>query len=341
MEVNYSQTIIVFNYPTYLDAENIVSDNIVWAKHREVPIRGRKEKRPQVIALIRGEAPDRLFVPGIGYKYVDVYKGGPPICYKCSKWGHMAYKCINVDRCRFCAKQHDSRECSEKIKKKEKVVPKCSNCGEGHNAQSMQCKKRPQLAMKKQNANKSPEPIQKQPLAKAPAINVWEERIKSQQARNSQPEPEPQPQPQPQPEPQPEPKPKDDLVTALCEQITSLTMIISDLQKEMKEVKDIIKSKESEESNNEVSNSNKNVAKTSKNNGKGIKSSSKVNSTASCSAQKKERNEKVESSVEIEKVLSVLTRVLEFVKNPRDDQQGQITQTVETYVTHIKENGVL
>lgn len=109
----------------------------------------------------------------------------------------------------------------------------------------------------------------------------------------------------------------------------------------MKEVKDIIKSKESEESNNEVSNSNKNVAKTSKNNGKGIKSSSKVNSTASCSAQKKERNEKVESSVEIEKVLSVLTRVLEFVKNPRDDQQGQITQTVETYVTHIKENGVL
>lgn len=168
--------VIVFNYPIFMDPEDmLVDDRVVWAKRREVKRRDKIEDKPQVIALLRGEAPERIFVPCIGYRKVAVYNESPILCLRCSRWGHMAYKCQNTPRCRFCSKFHDSRDCAAKIKENIPVISKCCNCGEAHNANSTLCVKRPQVAVPK-NANFSANIPLKNPI-EVSNENVWERRL--------------------------------------------------------------------------------------------------------------------------------------------------------------------
>ena len=111
-----------------MDPEELLADGrMVWVKRRAVSYKGKDEPKPQVIALMKGEIPGRVFVPCIGYRKVALYNENPRLCFKCSKWGHMAFKCQNSFRCRFCSKSHDSKECADKIKNNIKITPKCCN----------------------------------------------------------------------------------------------------------------------------------------------------------------------------------------------------------------------
>lgn len=58
-------------------------------------------------------------------------------CFKCQGFGHTSLKCEQeLSTCRHCAKQHDSRECTEKGK----MI--CTNCKGDHKASSTTCKAR-------------------------------------------------------------------------------------------------------------------------------------------------------------------------------------------------------
>ena len=145
--------IILFDYPTYLDPEDVLVDDMFhWVKRREIKSNGKTVPKPQLIGLFKGSSPpEKIFVKCLGYKRIAVYNENPILCHKCSKWGHMAYKCHNDYRCRYCGDRHDSKICAEKIKEKNIVSPKCCNCGADHNANSRLCPKRPQDAGSRQN----------------------------------------------------------------------------------------------------------------------------------------------------------------------------------------------
>lgn len=55
--------VLIFRYPVFLDPDYLLDDpNIVWARWNKV----RGEQKSQVIALMRGDIPDTIFVTGIG-----------------------------------------------------------------------------------------------------------------------------------------------------------------------------------------------------------------------------------------------------------------------------------
>lgn len=171
--------IILFGYPTYLDPEDIlVDDRFIWVKRREIKIDGETVPKPQLIALIRGSAPEKVFVSCLGYKRVAVYKDPPVICYRCCKWGHMAWKCLNEQKCRFCGKKHESKVCGDKIKAKEKIVPRCCNCGGPHNASSWICPKRPKIEFSRPEASRNNKDVVASSSIEVPVHNenVWEKR---------------------------------------------------------------------------------------------------------------------------------------------------------------------
>ena len=146
--------IILFGYPTYLDPEDILVDSkFIWVKRREVKIDGELVPKPQLIALMKGPAPEKVFISCLGYRRVSVYKEPPVICYKCCKWGHMAWKCLNEQKCRFCGKKHESKICGDKIKAKENITPRCCNCGGPHNASAWICPKRPKVDFSRPEAS--------------------------------------------------------------------------------------------------------------------------------------------------------------------------------------------
>ena len=140
--------IIIFGIPLCLDPDLLLNnERIVKARRREVKSGGKAFPKPQLIAFLKGDVPEKIFVPCIGYKKVAVFEEQEPLCFKCSKWGHRAYKCQYETRCRYCSKSHDSTECFNKIKDNVKIVPKCCNCGGDHNANSRLCKRRPAVKL--------------------------------------------------------------------------------------------------------------------------------------------------------------------------------------------------
>ena len=177
--------VIVYMYPVILEPDFILDDErFVWAKRREV----KGEKKNQVIALMKGEEiPERIFISGIGYRKIARYIDQPVLCYKCSRWGHMAWKCQNDFRCRYCGGKHNSLDCGSKIKTGQRITPRCCNCSGEHNAGSMLCEKRPQLcSTQRQNAGegqhkkpqKEQQPVQGSPPAPPPPPeNVWKKRM--------------------------------------------------------------------------------------------------------------------------------------------------------------------
>ena len=133
--------VIVFRYPHVLDADFLLDDpRFVWAKRHVV----KGEERSQAIALVKGEVPGSIFIPGIGRRSVAPYVPEPDFCLNCSRWSHQAYQCQEDPRCRFCAKKHKSSVCGELISARVRVKPCCANCGGEHNARSSLCPRKQQ-----------------------------------------------------------------------------------------------------------------------------------------------------------------------------------------------------
>ena len=176
--------VILFDYPVYLDPDDVMADDrFIWAKRREVRRSGVQVPQPQLIALIKGLVPEKVFISCLGYKRIAVYNEPPVLCYKCCKWGHMAWKCHNEYRCRFCGKRHDSKVCGDKIKANEKIKPKCCNCGGTHNANAWMCPKRPKVEHERlrvvtDNDEGKGEIVDFSVAGTSGTSNVWEERMK-------------------------------------------------------------------------------------------------------------------------------------------------------------------
>ncbi|XP_045117646.1 uncharacterized protein LOC123508177 [Portunus trituberculatus] len=135
--------VFIAPYDKELDPELLLTSdvNVVWAKRHVV----NKQVKASVVALVKDVVPDRIWVPGNGWRRVRKYVDLPPMCYNCCRYGHKAWRCQYDTVCRFCSGKHSSKVCGEKIINGEKIVPKCCNCGENHNAGSAKCEKRPSL----------------------------------------------------------------------------------------------------------------------------------------------------------------------------------------------------
>jgi len=134
--------VIIFRYPTILDPDFLLDDDrFVWVRRHT----SRGEERSQLVALVKGEVPEKVFISGAGYRRVAPYVEPPVMCLKCCRWGHKSWACQQDARCRFCGRTHDSRVCRAKIEKGERVMPCCCNCGGRHNAGSPACRVRPQI----------------------------------------------------------------------------------------------------------------------------------------------------------------------------------------------------
>ena len=93
--------VIIFRYPLILDPDFLLDDaRFVLAKRHVV----RGDQKSQVIALVKGEMPEEVFIPGSGYRRVAPYVPEPEICLRCSRWGHRAWNCQENARCRYCAR---------------------------------------------------------------------------------------------------------------------------------------------------------------------------------------------------------------------------------------------
>ena len=180
--------VIVFGIPLCMEANLLLENsNIVKAARREVKSGGKVSPKPQLIAWLKGNVPEKIFVPCLGYKKVAVFEEQEPLCFKCSRWGHRAYKCQYETRCRYCSKAHDSRECVQKIKENVKITPKCCNCGEEHNANSRLCKKRPVASViRPKDITKTSTGCSEKSIGEEASynqgrsvVNVWEQRIQN------------------------------------------------------------------------------------------------------------------------------------------------------------------
>lgn len=166
-------------YPVILDPNFLLDDDrFVWAKRREV----KGEKKNQVIALMKGGVPEKVFISGIGYRKVAKSIEQSVLCYKCSKGGHMTWKCQSDFRCRYCGGKHNSLECGGKIKNGQCVTPRFCNCSGEHNANSVLCEKRPLLRTVQLQGAGEEQPIQRKDLRPVeepppPPENAWKKRM--------------------------------------------------------------------------------------------------------------------------------------------------------------------
>lgn len=132
--------ILILNFPVYEDAEVFMkNENVKWVRR----IKRYGEMTHKVLAGIVGNVPEMIEDnPGEEFSNsfrVQNYIPPPILCNKCSSWGHVFNNCKGSYRCRYCAGDHDSRICGDKIKNGESVPRKCVNCGLGHNANSARC----------------------------------------------------------------------------------------------------------------------------------------------------------------------------------------------------------
>jgi Associated with zinc fingers len=109
---------------------------------------------------------------------VDKYiaPGGPPQCYRCQKYGHVAKYCMNKHKCLKCAKNHSTHECD----KQRDTQATCANCGGTHTANWKGCPAYQSLrsrleATKPRAAEHQNKPKQRQLLKAAPipTTNPW------------------------------------------------------------------------------------------------------------------------------------------------------------------------
>ena len=133
--------IIIKRYPVFIEMEYVTEhENVVWAKRNTF----LGQEKEQVIALWKGLIPPEVnFIPGLPMNLVAEYRESPIFCFRCSGWGHKAWKCHAQLKCKICSGRHESKICQEEIKNGKDITRRCANCGGGHAATAPICPKRP------------------------------------------------------------------------------------------------------------------------------------------------------------------------------------------------------
>ena len=165
--------VLVGPYPVDLDLDYLKVDSRVKSVRRH-KVRG--QPRPAAVVEVLGdEVPDKLEVLGNGYRYCRKYFEEPIFCLKCSRYGHMAYLCPSGPRCRYCGRGHHSTVCAEKIKRNEKVTPRCCHCLGPHNANSTLCVRWMELMGHKIADDRRVSSLPRQDVVPAPVphITAW------------------------------------------------------------------------------------------------------------------------------------------------------------------------
>ena len=134
---------------------------------KPIPItRTANTKRPTYELIIKYRSSDTVppFIPINGVKYPT--KDKEPVstrCFKCQKDKHTQATCKSPTHiCAFCAGEHRSKICHDKLRNGIPVIFKCVNCGGDHPASSPKCK-----AFQKQQERSQPD---NQPSKKPPAL---------------------------------------------------------------------------------------------------------------------------------------------------------------------------
>ncbi|XP_066968859.1 uncharacterized protein [Macrobrachium rosenbergii] len=134
--------VIIFDIPLTVKPKTLLQDDrFIWVRRRKARVGRYIRHKPEVIAMMRGEAPPSVFVPGIGFRNVALYREDPFVCYKCSILGLMSPE--GTSRCRYCGSAHDSSECSTQTENGVPVPPRCCYCEQEHGVNSALCANRP------------------------------------------------------------------------------------------------------------------------------------------------------------------------------------------------------
>nr|XP_053651626.1 uncharacterized protein LOC128701747 isoform X1 [Cherax quadricarinatus] len=116
--------IVIHNLNKYMDPKFLLSDQV--ANPRRLP-------NDLILAewIGQGTPPSYIYSRAAlnrSYK-IALYKPPHRRCYKCQRWGHVAFKCFSKSHwCVVCAKAHPSHQCYDMIKKHQTVALECINC---------------------------------------------------------------------------------------------------------------------------------------------------------------------------------------------------------------------
>ena len=169
-EDNKQTKVVIRNYPSYMPLEYIEDlPSVLWIE-RDTR-RDNRAPRNQVFALWQGELPTTLQFPGMRPCKVERYVGKPPFCGNCQKWGHRVWQCDGRTKCGFCAGNHDTKLCKEKIDNGEKITPKCPNCYQQHNAWSLRCPQRPDSHLRADKGPVTPAVESAPPISEFPSLS--------------------------------------------------------------------------------------------------------------------------------------------------------------------------
>lgn len=59
----------------------------------------------------------------IKWEHLQRTKSGPPVCNHCQNYGHAPANCNMTYRCRYCAQNHDSKQCPIRTSEETKLEP--------------------------------------------------------------------------------------------------------------------------------------------------------------------------------------------------------------------------
>lgn len=102
-------------------------------------------------------------------------------CHNCQMWGHATANCHRTPNCLKCAENHATRECPKSMN----TPAKCANCFGSHPANSTECAIYVNICNRRARNAKTAAPAAPKVYREAPipAVNVWEERRKAQEAK--------------------------------------------------------------------------------------------------------------------------------------------------------------
>ena len=136
-----TKKIIIVGIKTVLDIEDIVN---VYPQLRNLQWNNQSRYKEEIIGWCLGPIPDCLIIPPYQFPFtIREFVPRPILCGRCSAWGHGRNTCQKPPKCRYCAGDHLSAGCAEAIQGGQRIQPCCTNCGQGHNANSITCIKNP------------------------------------------------------------------------------------------------------------------------------------------------------------------------------------------------------